>query len=224
MKGLDIQNLSVATRDGKEILRGITMHFSDHQVYALLGRNGSGKSTLVNTIMGHPHYQITGGKILLDGEDITNLPTDERAKRGLFLAMQYPAEVAGVSYANFLRTALARLTNNDFNFLEALNELNSEAKRLGFRHFDPERDLNVGFSGGEKKKSEILQMLILKPRIAFLDEPDSGLDKPSVRELGEQLSKLNYPTTLIIISHHDHLLEAVKPDVTYDMEQLNGQA
>ena len=206
MKGLDIQNLSVATKESKEILHGVTMHFSDHQVYALLGRNGSGKSTLVSTIMGHPHYQITGGQILLDGEDITNLPADERAKRGLFLAMQYPAEVAGVSYANFLRTALARLTNNDFNFLEALNELNSEAKRLGFRHFDPERDLNVGFSGGEKKKSEILQMLILKPRFAFLDEPDSGLDKPSVKELGEQLSKLDYPTTLVIISHHDHLL------------------
>lgn len=200
------------------------MHFNDQKIYALLGRNGSGKSTLVNTIMGHPHYKVTGGKIMLDDEDITNLPADERAKRGLFLAMQYPAEVAGVSYANFLRTALARLTNNNFNFLEALNQLQDEAKRLGFRHFDPERDLNVGFSGGEKKKSEILQMLILKPRFAFLDEPDSGLDKPSVKELCEQLSNLDYSTSLIIISHHDHLLEAVKPNQVYDMEQLNGQA
>lgn len=219
MKGLEIKNLCVETIDGKRILDDVSMEFRDGKNYALLGRNGSGKSTLVNTIMGHPHYRVISGKIILDGEDITNLPADERAKRGLFLAMQYPAEVAGVSYGSFLRTSLARLTDNDFNFLEVLTRLKTEAEKLGFKDFDYERDLNVGFSGGEKKKSEILQMLILRPRFAFLDEPDSGLDKPSVKELGERLSALDYSTSLIVISHHDHLLETLKPDFTYNMEK-----
>ena len=202
----------------------VTLDFQDNARYALLGRNGSGKSTLVNVIAGHPHYQITGGKIILDGEDITHLKADERAKRGIFLAMQYPAEIPGVSYANFLRTSLTKLTDNQFNFLEVLNQLQTEAASLGFQHFDYNRDLNVGFSGGEKKKSEILQMLILKPRFAFLDEPDSGLDKISVKYLSARLRALNYPTTLVIISHHDQLLAAVHPTTTYDMEQFNAIA
>lgn len=219
MKGLEINNLCVSTFDGKEILNDVSMSFNDQTTYALLGRNGSGKSTLVSTIMGHPHYKVTSGKILLDDQDITGLSADKRARLGLFLAMQYPAEVAGVSYSNFMRTARARLTGNKFNFLDDLNKLQTEAARFGFQDFDYERDLNVGFSGGEKKKSEILQMLILHPRFAFLDEPDSGLDKPSVKELGQRLSSLDYPTSLIIISHHDRLLEAVKPDKIYNMEK-----
>ena len=224
MKGLRIEHLSVATVEGKPIFRDVTLDFQDNARYALLGRNGSGKSTLVNVIAGHPHYQITGGKIILDGEDITHLKADERAKRGIFLAMQYPAEIPGVSYANFLRTSLAKLTDNQFNFLEVLNQLQTEAANLGFQRFDYNRDLNVGFSGGEKKKSEILQMLILKPRFAFLDEPDSGLDKISVKYLSARLRALDYPTTLIIISHHDQLLAAVHPTTTYDMEQFNAVA
>ena len=224
MKGLRVEHLSVATIEGKPIFRDVTLDFQDNARYALLGRNGSGKSTLVNVIAGHPHYQITGGKIILDGEDITHLKADERAKRGIFLAMQYPAEIPGVSYANFLRTSLAKLTDNQFNFLEVLNQLQTEATNLGFQHFDYNRDLNVGFSGGEKKKSEILQMLILKPRFAFLDEPDSGLDKISVKYLSDRLRALDYPTTLIIISHHDQLLAAVHPTTTYDMEQFNAVA
>ena len=224
MKGLRIEHLSVATVEGKPIFHDVTLDFQDNARYALLGRNGSGKSTLVNVIAGHPHYQITGGKIILDGEDITHLKADERAKRGIFLAMQYPAEIPGVSYANFLRTSLAKLTDNQFNFLEVLNQLQTEAASLGFQHFDYNRDLNVGFSGGEKKKSEILQMLILKPRFAFLDEPDSGLDKISVKYLSNRLRALDYPTTLIIISHHDQLLAAVHPTTTYDMEQFNAVA
>ena len=224
MKGLRIEHLSVATIEGKPIFHDVTLDFQDNARYALLGRNGSGKSTLVNVIAGHPHYQITGGKIILDGEDITHLKADERAKRGIFLAMQYPAEIPGVSYANFLRTSLAKLTDNQFNFLEVLNQLQTEAANLGFQRFDYNRDLNVGFSGGEKKKSEILQMLILKPRFAFLDEPDSGLDKISVKYLSNRLRALDYPTTLIIISHHDQLLEVVHPTTTYDMEQFNAVA
>lgn len=224
MKGLRIEHLSVATIEGKPIFHDVTLDFQDNARYALLGRNGSGKSTLVNVIAGHPHYQITGGKIILDGEDITHLKADERAKRGIFLAMQYPAEIPGVSYANFLRTSLTKLTDNQFNFLEVLNQLQTEAASLGFQHFDYNRDLNVGFSGGEKKKSEILQMLIVKPRFAFLDEPDSGLDKISVKYLSARLRALDYPTTLIIISHHDQLLAAVHPTTTYDMERFNAIA
>lgn len=224
MKGLRIEHLSVATIEGKPIFHDVTLDFQDNARYALLGRNGSGKSTLVNVIAGHPHYQITGGKIILDGEDITHLKADERAKRGIFLAMQYPAEIPGVSYANFLRTSLTKLTDNQFNFLEVLNQLQTEAASLGFQHFDYNRDLNVGFSGGEKKKSEILQMLILNPRFAFLDEPDSGLDKISVKYLSARLRALDYPTTLIIISHHDQLLAAVHPTTTYDMERFNAIA
>lgn len=220
--GLVIEHLSVATAEGKSLLRDVTLNFKDHTNYALLGRNGSGKSTLANTICGHPNYRITHGHIFLDGEDITDLPANERAKRGLFLAMQYPAEIPGVSYANFLRTSLAQLTNNRFNFLEVLDQLQREAKILGFTNFDPNRDLNVGFSGGEKKKSEILQMLLLQPRFAFLDEPDSGLDKVSVKLLSQRLRQLNYPTTLILITHHDQLLQAINPQATYNMEQLNA--
>lgn len=223
-KGLEIKNLNVATTEGKTIFSNVSVRFEDNKNYALVGRNGSGKSTLVSAIMGHPHYQVTGGQILLDGKDITNLSPDERAKRGLFLAMQYPAEIPGVSYANFLRTALGRLTGNQFNFLEVLERLQREAKALGFKDFDYNRDLNVGFSGGEKKKSEILQMLILKPRFAFLDEPDSGLDKISVKRLSERLAQLDFPTSLIVISHHDKLLETIKPESIYDMEQLEGLA
>lgn len=218
MRGLELKGLTVKTNDGKTILKDISMRFQDRKNYALLGENGSGKSSLVNAIMGHPYYKITAGKILLDDIDITKLKPNEKAKLGLFLANQYPAEINGVSYGNFLRTALCNLTNNNFNYLEALERLQQEAKRLGFNDFDYNRDLNVGFSGGEKKKSEILQMLVLKPRFAFLDEPDSGLDKPSVKKLAERLADLDYPTSLIIISHHDRLLQSVKLSKTYTLK------
>lgn len=219
MKGLELVNLSVETVGGKPIIRDLSMKFLDNERYALLGENGAGKSSLISAIMGHPGYKITTGKILLDGEDITRLSPDQRARKGLFLAMQYPVEITGVSYASFLRTVIARLTDNKTNFLDVLENLQREAANLGFRDFDYNRDLNVGFSGGEKKKSEILQMLMLKPRFAFLDEPDSGLDKKSVGLLAERLANLGYPSTLVIISHHDRLLAAVNPSETYTLER-----
>jgi Fe-S cluster assembly ATP-binding protein len=217
MKGLRLDKLVVETREGKRLLDGVSMEFRDGTNYALLGPNGAGKSSLVAAVMGHPGYVIKSGAIMLDGEDITALTADEKARRGLFLAMQYPVEIAGVSYASFLRTALARRTGNRFNFIEVLTQLGEEARGLGFREFDPERELNVGFSGGEKKKSEILQMLMLRPRFAFLDEPDSGLDKKSVALLAARLQRLDYPTSLILITHHDQVLEAVAPEQTYDL-------
>lgn len=219
MKGLNITNLSVDA-DGRHIINNISLSFLDGQTYALVGANGSGKSTLANVIMGNPEYTVTGGQITLDGRDITDLDTAERAKLGLFLAMQYPTEIAGISYADFLRTALVSQHGNNIDFSSTLNELTANAQRLGFNNFDYRRDVNVGFSGGEKKKSEILQMLALKPRLAILDEPDSGLDKASIKKLATALNNINYPTTLIVISHNNDLLNSLDLTATYDMGAL----
>lgn len=220
MKGLEITNLSVAA-NGKQILNNLSLSFLDNQIYALIGCNGSGKSTLLNVIMGAPNYKITNGNIILDGKDITNPSIDARAKLGLFLAMQYPVEIAGISYADFLRTALTQLRGHKPDMAQVLENLESYAQQLGFANFDYSRDLNVGFSGGEKKKSEILQMLAIQPRFAFLDEPDSGLDATSVRKLSTLLRNLDYPTTLIIVSHNKQLIDSLHPLATYDMEKLS---
>ena len=219
MKGLVITDLSVSV-DDRTIIDHLSLSFSDQQVYALTGRNGSGKSTLLNAIMGAPGYQITSGSITLDGNNITNLPTDQRAKLGLFLAMQYPAEITGVIYADFLKTALTRLHDHAPDMQSTLHDLQRHAKALNFIDFDYGREVNVGFSGGEKKKSEILQMLAIKPRFAFLDEPDSGLDTASLHRLANCLNNLDYPTSLIIVSHNRRLLNSLRPLVIYDMEKL----
>lgn len=220
MKGLAVNNLSV-TVNGKEIICNLSLSFLDNQIYALVGRNGSGKSTLLNAIMGAPRYQITSGNIRLDDQDITSMPTSERAQLGLFLAMQYPVEIVGISYADFLCTALTKLHNQKPNMTKVLEELQTNARRLNFPNFDYSRDVNVGFSGGEKKKSEIMQMLAIKPRFAFLDEPDSGLDAASVRKLSTILRSLDYPTTIVIVSHNEQLVNNLHPSTIYDMEQLS---
>ena len=207
MKGLAVNNLSV-TINGKKIICNLSLSFLDNQIYALIGRNGSGKSTLLNAIMGAPGYQITSGNIRLDDQDITSMPTGERAQLGLFLAMQYPVEIVGISYADFLRAALTKLHNQKPNMTKVLEELQANARRLNFPNFDYSRDVNVGFSGGEKKKSEI-------------DEPDSGLDAASVRKLSTILRSLDYPTTIVIVSHNEQLLNDLRPSTTYDMEQLS---
>lgn len=219
MKGLNITNLSVDA-NGRHIINSLSLSFRDGRTYALIGANGSGKSTLANVIMGNPEYAVTSGQIALDEHNITNLDTAERAKLGLFLAMQYPTEIAGISYADFLRTVLVSQHGNNIDFSSTLNELMVNARRLGFNGFDYRRDVNVGFSGGEKKKSEILQMLALKPRLAILDEPDSGLDKASVKKLTTVLNNINYPTTLIVISHNNDLLNSLNLTATYDMGAL----
>ena len=219
MKGLNITNLSVDA-NGRHIINNLSLSFQGGRTYALIGANGSGKSTLANVIMGNPEYTVTGGQITLDGCNITDLDTAERARLGLFLAMQYPTEIAGISYADFLRTALVSQHGNNIDFASTLNELVANARRLGFNSFDYCRDVNVGFSGGEKKKSEILQMLALKPRLAILDEPDSGLDKASIKKLATVLNNINYPTTLIVISHNNDLLNSLNLTATYDMGAL----
>jgi Fe-S cluster assembly ATP-binding protein len=214
MSKLRVVDLSVATTAGHKILEHISLEIKVGQRYAILGPNGSGKSSLISALMGHPHYAITAGKILLDGEDITQLKADEKARRGLFLGSQYPAEIEGVSFASFLRTALAR-QGDQRNFFDVLKDLERQAEALGFKNFDPERDVNVGFSGGEKKRSEILQMLELKPKFAFLDEPDSGLDIDGVSALMTKLANLDFPVGLVVVTHHHKTLESLNPDVVY---------
>jgi Fe-S cluster assembly ATP-binding protein len=214
MLKLRTDNLSVATADGVEILTNVSLEFLAGKRYAVLGPNGSGKSSLVSALMSHPHYKITSGKIWLGGEDITDLPTDEKARRGLFVGLQYPVEVEGVSFGSFLRTALAQTTKQS-NYFDVLQDLSRQAKDLGFKNFSTERDLNVGFSGGEKKRSEILQMLELKPKFAFLDEPDSGLDIDGRKALIGKLTNLDWPVGLVVVTHHTATLDALKPDVIY---------
>ncbi|MDR3125933.1 MAG: Fe-S cluster assembly ATPase SufC [Candidatus Nomurabacteria bacterium] len=215
MSKLRIVGLSVASADGHKILEDVSLEFAAGRRYGILGPNGSGKSSLVNALMGHPHYKITAGKILLGKEDIAHLPPDEKAQRGLFLGLQYPVEVEGVSWADFLRVALARQAGNRADFYEILNDLRRHASDLGFKNFDPDRDLNVGFSGGEKKRSEILQMLALRPRFAFLDEPDSGLDIDGAAALMAKLAKLDWPASLAVVTHNPQTLQSLQPDVIY---------
>lgn len=219
MTKLDIKNLSVKV-DNKTILKDLSLEFCDNKIYALTGRNGCGKSTLFNAIMGAPGCEISNGHIFFNGQDIVNLPTDERAKLGMFIGVQYPVELAGVSYGEFLRTTLTNLYGDDIQFKKTLDKLSLNATRLGFKDFDYLRDLNVGFSGGEKKKSEILQMLAIEPKLALLDEPDSGLDKDSVKRLVEVLNNINYPTTIVVITHNDYLLKHLTISNVFNLEGM----
>lgn len=219
MTCLEIRDLSVATNN-KTILCNLSLELSSNKIYALVGRNGCGKSTLFNAIMGAPEYEITSGNISFNGHDITKLATNERAKLGIFIGIQYPVELSGISYGEFLRSALANLHGDNFQFKKTLDELTANARRLGFDNFDYLRDLNVGFSGGEKKKSEILQMLAIKPKLALLDEPDSGLDKDSIKKLVEVLNNVNYPTTIVITTHNDYLLNHLHISHIFNLEDM----
>ncbi len=218
---LEIQNLHVRVED-KEILKGVNLSVSKGETHALMGPNGSGKSTLANTIMGNPNYVVTEGKILLNGEDLTEAEPDERARAGLFLAFQYPATIPGVSVANFLRTAVNAgrdepLKVKDFG---QLLRRNMELLRI-----DPafnKRYLNEGFSGGEKKRAEILQLAMLEPQIAVLDETDSGLDIDALRIVSEGVNALRGPGAgFLVITHYTRILRYVLPDFVHIM--LNGR-
>jgi Fe-S cluster assembly ATP-binding protein len=216
---LKLENLHVALEDGTEIVKGVDLEVGLNEVHAIMGPNGSGKSTLSYAIMGHPAYEVTEGRILLDGEDITEMGADERAQRGLFLAFQYPHAIPGVTVTNFLRTAInavrkARKGENDpMPIPEFRKELLSQMDRLKVSRELASRYINDGFSGGEKKRVEILQMAMLKPRIAVLDETDSGLDIDALRVVAGGVKELVGPEMgALVITHYQRILDYITPD------------
>jgi len=215
---LEIDDLHV-TVDGSEILRGLSLTVADGEVHALMGPNGSGKSTLANTLLANPAYRVTRGAIRFRGEDVTGLPTDERAARGIFLGFQHPEEISGVSVLNFLRQAMAvRKGIPDLSVLEVRLSLMEWTKRLGMDDRFQERYLNEGFSGGEKKRNEILQMAILEPEMAILDETDSGLDIDALRVVAKGVQEVRsaHPDLgVLVITHYQRLLDHLTPDVVH---------
>ncbi len=212
---LEIDDLHV-TVDGAEILRGLSLTVDEGEVHALMGPNGSGKSTLANTLLANPAYQVTRGAIRFRGEDVTGLPTDERAARGIFLGFQHPEEISGVSVLNFLRQAMAvRKGIPDLSVLEVRLSLMEWTKRLGMDDRFQERYLNEGFSGGEKKRNEILQMAMMEPDVAILDETDSGLDIDALRLVADGIAEVRAARPglgILLITHYQRILDHLTPD------------
>ena len=213
---LNIQNLSVRVTE-KPILHNLNLSVGAGETHVLMGPNGAGKSTLGNAIMGNPHYEITDGKIFFDGKDITHDSTDKRAKAGIFLSFQNPIEVPGISLGNFTRGALEAVTGQRMRLLAYKKESERILKLLSMDPSYASRDLNVGFSGGENKKAEIFQLLMLKPKLAILDETDSGLDVDAVRIVSEgvRIYQEEVKGTLIIITHSTRILESLNVDRTH---------
>lgn len=216
---LEIKNLHVEI-DGKEILKGVDLTLKQGEIHAVMGPNGTGKSTLAQAIMGHPSYEVTEGEVLLDGENILEMEVDERAQAGLFLGMQYPSEISGVTNSDFLRSAMnaQREEGDEINLMQFIKKLD---KNMDYLEMDPDmatRYLNEGFSGGEKKRNEILQLMMLEPKFGILDEIDSGLDIDALRVVSEGINKLRgQEFGALIITHYQRLLNYVTPDVVHVM-------
>jgi len=217
-KSFQISNLHVAC-EGKEIVKGVSLEVKPGEVHALMGPNGSGKSTLANALMGHPKYQITEGRIQIDGKDVTNLPAHERARFGLFLSMQYPPEIPGVTVSSFLRTALNAVRASKLTVLQFHKLLKEKMAELKMDPAFSRRHLNEGFSGGEKKRAEILQMTVLEPKYAVLDETDSGLDVDALKVVTDGINKLRGPDLgILLITHYARILNYVTPDTVHVMK------
>jgi len=224
---LEIRNLHVSVED-QEILKGVNLTVRQGEIHALMGPNGSGKSTLANTLMGHPAYQVTGGQIIFDGKDLLEMAPDERSQAGLFLAFQYPVAIPGVTLANFLRQAInarRKAENPDDKGMpipEFRRLLKEKMDKLEMDHSFAGRYLNDGFSGGEKKRAEILQMAALEPKIAVLDETDSGLDIDALRIVAEGVNKLVGPHLgTLVITHYQRILNYINPEFVHIM--LDGR-
>lgn len=222
---LEIRNLHVSVND-KPILRGVNLTVKQGEVHALMGPNGSGKSTLANALMGHPAYEVTAGQIIFDGQDILDMEPDERSRAGLFLAFQYPVSIPGVTVANFLRQAInARMKAADpdskgMSIPQFARMLRQKMDYLHMDHSFAGRYLNEGFSGGEKKRAEILQLAALEPKIAVLDETDSGLDIDALRVVAEGVSSLRGPDLgVLVITHYQRILNYIKPEYVHVMFQ-----
>ncbi|MEY4494094.1 MAG: hypothetical protein RL570_209 [Actinomycetota bacterium] len=220
MAKLEIKNLHVTvdTEQGtKEILKGVDLVINSGESHAIMGPNGSGKSTLAYTIAGHPKYTVTNGEILLDGQDVLEMSVDERARAGLFLAMQYPVEIPGVSVSNFLRTAKTAIDGEAPALRTWIKDVKSAMDNLKMDSTFTERNVNEGFSGGEKKRHEILQMELLKPKFAVLDETDSGLDVDALKIVSEGVNRAKESNEfgLLLITHYTRILKYIKPDFVH---------
>lgn len=214
---LVIDDLNVSV-EGKQILKGVSLELSKGEVVAIMGPNGSGKSTLAHTLMGHPKYKIDSGKIMLNGEDITSTPTHERSRKGLFLSFQYPAEISGVTLTNFLRTAVNARRKEPVSVVDFHKLIKEKMKLLTMDEQFRKRYINEGFSGGEKKRAEILQMLILEPMYAILDETDSGLDVDALKIVAQGISTLKGDERgIMLITHYYRILDYITPDKVYVM-------
>ena len=217
---LDIKGLH-ASVEGKEILKGLSLTVGKGEVHVILGPNGSGKSTLMNVIMGHPKYEVTAGSIAFEGEDITQLKTFERARKGLFLSFQTPEEIPGISVENMIRTAKQAVSGERVKLLPFRRKLKAMMEELKIKPEYADRYLNVGFSGGEKKRNEILQLLMLEPKLALLDETDSGLDVDAVQIVSEGVAKFhNEDNSCLIITHNTRILEKLTVDRVHVL--MNG--
>jgi Fe-S cluster assembly ATP-binding protein len=221
MSVLEVRDLQVSVKlpDGqlKPILAGVTLTVRSGETHAIMGPNGSGKSTLAYSIAGHPKYQITGGTVTLDGADVLSMSVDERARAGLFLAMQYPVEVPGVSVANFLRTAKTAIDGEAPKLRTWSGELKGAMEKMGMDPAMAQRNVNEGFSGGEKKRHEIVQLELLQPKIAILDETDSGLDVDALRVVSEGVNRVhaNSDIGVLLITHYTRILRYIKPDFVH---------
>lgn len=221
MKKMEIRNLHVNV-EGKEILKGVNLTINENETVALLGPNGHGKSTLLSVIMGHPKYKVTEGQILVDGVDILSLSVDERSKKGIFLAMQYPSEVPGVVNSDFLRAAINAHRETPIKLFEFYRELDKVSKKMDIPMDMASRYLNEGFSGGEKKRNEILQMLLLNPDFVMLDEIDSGLDVDALGVVSKAISEIQESnSSLLVVSHYARLYSLIKP--TRAVIMINGK-
>ena len=212
---LEIIDLHVRIEE-REILKGLNLTVPKGEVHAIMGPNGSGKSTLANAIMGNPKYEVTAGKILMKGEDILEMDVDERSRKGLFLAFQYPCEVPGVRMSNFLRLACNARAGRELDVMEFYDKLEKKMKFLDIDEAFMKRYLNEGFSGGEKKRHEILQMMVLEPEFAVMDETDSGLDIDALKVVSEGINKLRGPDLgILIITHYERILRYITPDFVH---------
>lgn len=220
MSTLEIKDLHVQvnTEDGpKEILKGVTLTINDGETHAIMGPNGSGKSTLAYSIAGHPRYEVTGGTVTLDGEDVLEMSVDERARAGLFLAMQYPVEVPGVSVANFLRTAKTAIDGEAPKLRTWVKDVNAVMERMNLDASFSQRSVNEGFSGGEKKRHEIAQLDLLDPKVAVLDETDSGLDIDALKVVSDGVNRFRERDGkgVLLITHYTRILRYIKPDYVH---------
>lgn len=219
IRELEIRNLHASTIDGKEILKGIDLTIHQWEIHAIMGANGGGKSTLAQVLAGHPGYIITKGQIILNGVDITHMTPDEKAIQGLFIGFQYPVEVAGVNFSQFLRFAVNEKAQkkgekrvSPFVFRKELSDM---AQKLAMNEDLTKRMLNEGFSGGEKKKLEVIQLALLKPSFAVLDEPDSGLDVDALKYIAEAIQSMEQNFGLLLITHYQRILKYIKPDIVH---------